>query len=301
MCGSELEALLLESRLIKEHLPEYNIAQRKLRNYPFVKITVNEDFPRAFVAWEIESDRAKYLGPFARWYDAQEAVELVNKIFPLRKCDGEITSGFHKPCLNYHINNCLGPCTGKVAREDYRKMIGSTIRLLNGQQEKLIRDMEEEMKEAAANLQFERAARLRDQISGIREVISRHKFRVNAVDSNNLVAIYPSSDAGSAELFLIRKGELAEQKKMCVSEQTDDGFLQTITADIQRVFFDAADARSRPLDKLEVDAMNIIARWLYMHRDDQSLVYIKKKRNKAETIASAAEKIRATISSTLTN
>ena len=195
---------------------------------------------------------------------------------------------------------CLAPCTGKVAREDYRKMIGSTIRLLSGQQEKLIRDMGEEMKEAAANLQFERAARLRDQISGIREVISRHKFRVNAVDSNNFVAIYPSSDADSVEIFLIRKGELAEQKRMSVSKQTDDELLQTIAADIEQVFFSVTDARSRPLGKLEVDAMNIIARWLYMHRDDQSLVYIKKKRSKAETIASAADKIRATISSIYT-
>ncbi len=300
ICGSELEALLLESRLIKEHLPEYNIAQRKLRNYPFVKITVNEDFPRAFVAWEIESDRAKYLGPFARWYDAQEAVELVNKIFPLRKCNGEIAPGSQKPCLNYHINTCLGPCAGNVAREDYRKMIGSTIRLLSGQQEKLIRDMGEEMKEAAANLQFERAARLRDQISGIREVISRHKFRVNAVDSNNLVAIYPSSDADSVEMFLIRKGELADQKRMSVAAQTDDELLQTITADIEQVFFSAPNARSKSLGKLEVDAMNIIARWLYMHQNDQSLVYIKKKRSKAETIASAAEKVRAIVSSICT-
>jgi excinuclease ABC C subunit len=297
ICGSELEALLLESRLIKEHLPEYNIAQRKLRNYPFVKITVNEDFPRAFVAWEIESDRAKYLGPFARWYDAQEAVELVSKIFPLRKCDGEIAPGSQKPCLNYHINNCLGPCTGKVGRGDYRKMIGSTIRLLSGQQEKLIRDMGEEMKEAAANLQFERAARLRDQISGIREVISKHKFRVNAVDSNNLVAIYPSSDANSVELFLIRKGELAAQKRMSVSAQTDDELLQIITTDIERVFFSALEPRSKSLGKLEVDAMNIIARWLYMHQNDQSLVYIKKKRSKVETIASAAEKVKSTVSS----
>jgi excinuclease ABC subunit C len=132
VCGSELEALLLESRLIKEHLPDYNVMQRRLRNYPFVKITMNEDFPRVFVAWEIQADGAKYLGPFPRWGDAQEVVEIIHRLFPVRKCEDEIALGSQRPCLNYHIKRCLGPCAGKLTRADYRKVIGTIIRLLSG-------------------------------------------------------------------------------------------------------------------------------------------------------------------------
>jgi excinuclease UvrABC nuclease subunit len=256
---------------------------------------MNEDFPRVFVAWEIEADGAKYLGPFSRWDKAQETVELIHRLFPVRQCEGEIVPGSQKPCLNYHIDRCLGPCAGKVSRTDYRKMINSVTRLLSGQRANLIRDMESDMREAAASLQFERAARLRDQISGIKEAIFRRQFRVNSVDNNNLIAIYPSKDTNSVELFFIRKGELTDQKKMSFTAQSDDEMSQTIIADIERVFFSASETRRKPMGQLEVDAMNIISRWLYRHRNDQSLVYIKRKQNKAETLASAAEKVKRII------
>jgi excinuclease ABC subunit C len=152
--------------------------------------------------------------------------------------------------------------------------------------------MEREMKEAAASLQFERAARLRDQISGIKEVIFRRQFQVNAVDNNNVIAVYPSKDAGSVELFFIRKGELADQKEISFPAWPDDELSQAIMADIERVFFNASEPRLKPLGQLEVDAMNIISRWLYRHRDDQSLVHITKKRNKAETITWAAQEVK---------
>ena len=295
VCGSELEALLLESRLIKEHLPEYNIAQRRLRNFPFVKITMNEDFPRILVVWEIEPDGAKYLGPFARLYEAEEMVELIHRLFPLRQCERELPAKPQKPCLNYHIDRCLGPCARNLSRTDYRKMIDSIIRLLSGQRDILIRDMKRDMEEAAANLRFEKAARFRDQISGIREAIYRRQFRVNSVDNNNVIAIYPSKEADSVELFFIRKGELADQKRISLSEQSNNELLDTAMKDIERIFFSPSEGKRKPLDKLAVDAMNIISRWLYRHRNDQSLVRIKRKQNKAETIASSAAEVRKVI------
>jgi len=297
LCGSELEALLLESRLIKENLPEYNIMQRKLRNYPFVKITMREDFPRIMVVWEIESDGAKYMGPFQRWYDAEEAVEIMQKFFPLRQCGDEVFSRAQKVCLNYHIGKCLGPCAGAVTKAEYRKMVGSIIRLLGGRYDRLIKDMEGEMKEAAAKLNFERAARLRDQIGGIREFIFRRQFRVNSVDNNNLIAIYPSGEANSVEMFFIKKGALVNQRKVAFPCKTDNGFLESTMRDIENIFFNGQERGKGPAGKFEVDAMNIISKWLYRHRNDQSLVYIRKKHSKVETIAFAAKEVKRVIES----
>jgi excinuclease ABC subunit C len=295
VCGSELEALLLESRLIKEHLPEFNIMQRKLRHFPFVKITMNEEFPRVFLAWDIESDGAKYLGPFARVAEAGETVGLIHRLFPVRQCEKETFSKRHKACLNYHIQKCLAPCSGKVEKADYRKMVSSATRLLGGQRDSLIRDMEEDMRAAAADLKFEKAARLRDQIRGIREAIFRRQFRVNSVDNNNLIAIYPSVDADSVELFFIRKGGLAEQKKISLSAQSNGELREMVMGDIEKVFFNTSGNGRVPLGPLELDAMNIISRWLYRNRDDQSLIHIRKKQNKAETMAWAADKVEKVI------
>ena len=295
VCGSELEALLLESRLIKERLPEYNVAQRKLRSFPFVKITTNEDFPRVFVAWDIESDGAKYLGPFARRREAEETVELIQRFFPVRQCEKELPAKPQKPCLNYHIDRCLGPCARNLSKTDYRRMISSIIRLFGGHRNGLIKDMERDMKESAANLRFERAARLRDQISGIKEAIFRRQFRVNSVDNNNVIAIYPSKAADSVELFFIRKGELADQKRISLPKQSDSELLETAMEDIERIFFNSSGNGHAPLDQLAVDAMNIISRWLYRHRNDQSLVPVTKKQNKAETITSAAAEVERVI------
>jgi excinuclease ABC subunit C len=285
LCGSELEALLLESRLIKEHLPEYNIMQRRTKDYPFIKITMRDDFPRVFVAWDIETDNAKYLGPFPRWYEAQVTVDLIHKIFPIRKCSNDLPLKERKnPCLNFHIKQCLGPCCKKITKNEYRKTIGYIIRFLSGNYLRLIRDTEKEMKKAASDLKFERAARLRDQINGIKEVVSRHQFRVKSIESNNLIAVYPSEDSDSVEMFFIRKGILEDQKRISTRVLTDDDLSQNLKVDIQRIFFHSTTPDKTSVSRIEVDAMNIIARWLYRHRNDQSLIYIKGKRNKSEAI-----------------
>ncbi|MBD3184866.1 hypothetical protein GF312_21465 [Candidatus Poribacteria bacterium] len=291
VCGSELEALLLESRLIKEHLPEYNVAQKRLRNFPFVKITMQDDFPKILVSWEIESDGAKYLGPFSHMSAAQETVDLIINYFPVRKCDDEVFRRTKRPCLEYHLNNCTGPCCGKISREKYRNIIGSILRLLGGQKYTLIRDMEKDMREAAEELKFEKAARLRDHIDGLRKEIIRRKFRVNSVDNNNLIAIYPAIEINSAELFFIRKGALVEQKTVCAENQTEERLYGELAGYIKQIFFNGNNPDKKQMTKLEVDAMNIISRWLYRHRNDQSLVHIKRKRNKTETINSAAKNV----------
>ncbi|MGQ9609592.1 MAG: UvrB/UvrC motif-containing protein [bacterium] len=292
VCGSELEALLLESRLIKEYLPEFNIIQKRYRNFPFIKLTVNEDFPRVFVTWEIEIDGAKYLGPFSRRDRAEEIVKIIHKLFPIRECNGKVKIGGKRPpCLNYDLKKCSSPCLGKITSTEYKKMIKTIINLLTGHKNGIVSSMEADMRQAASDMNFEKAAIIRDQIKLIKEVIYRKQFQVNAVDNNNLIAIYPSKETGSAELFFIRKGGLADQKTLTFQNLSDDELSEIIKNDVERVFFPNVKDNKRSISRLEVDAMNIISRWLYRHRNEQSFVYIKTGRNKTDTIIKASNKV----------
>ncbi len=283
LCGSELEALLLESKLIKENLPDYNILQRRFRKYPFIKITLNEEFPKIFVTWEIELDGAKYFGPFLKWDQAEEVVTVVHKLFPIRWCDGDILSNTKKnPCLKYEVKKCSGPCMGKIEKTEYRRIINNIIMLFNGRKEKIIENMEQDMRKASDLLQFEKALVIRDRVKLIRETIFRHQFQVNAVDNNDLIAIYPSKDKGSAMLFFIRKGRLVDQTEILL--QNRDSIMETISNKIDQVFFKNNGNESKIVTKFDIDAMNIISRWLYKHRDDQSFVHIKNISNKTNSI-----------------
>lgn len=278
LCGSELEALLLESKLIKENLPDFNIMQRRFRNYPFIKITLNEEFPRIFATWEIDFDGAKYFGPFSKWDQAEETVAVIHKLFPIRWCNGNTLPNVKKnPCLKYEVKKCSGPCMGKIGSDEYRKIINNIIMLFNGKKEKIIKNMEQDMKKASDMLQFEKALILRDRIKLIRETIFRHQYQVNAVDNNNLIAIYPSKDNGSVMLFFIKEGKLIYQTEMLM--QNRDDMAKTIFDNIDQVFFKSNGNENKVITKFDIDAMNIISRWLYRHRNDQSFVHIKNSRN----------------------
>lgn len=290
LCGSELEALLLESRLIKENLPDYNIMQRRFRNYPFIKITLNEEFPRIFATWEIEFDGAKYFGPFSRWDQAEETVAVIHKLFPIRWCDGNMPSDSKKnPCLKYEVKKCSGPCMGKIKSSEYRKIINNIIMLFNGKKEKIIQNMEQDMKKASDMLQFEKALVVRDRIKLIRETIFRHQFQVNAVDNNNLIAIYPSKGKDSAMLFFIKKGRLIDQIEILM--QNRDDMTKTILNNIDQVFFKNNGNESKIITKFDIDAMNIISRWLYRHRNDHSFVHIKNSGHKTNAMQKFATEV----------
>jgi excinuclease UvrABC nuclease subunit len=292
LCGSELEALLLESRLIKEKLPEYNILQRRFRHHPFIKITLNEDFPRVFVTWEINIDGAKYLGPFTRWDEAEEAVEIIHKLFPIRWCDGDVSSRSKRNlCLKYEVKKCSGPCFGKIKSSEYRKLINNIIMLFCGKKEKIIQNMERDMRKASEIQQFEKAIIIRDRIKLIRETIFRSQYQVNAVDNNNLIAIYPSKDSGSAELFFIRKGRLVGQKEISIQDGFEEKALEMMIKDIEQTFWTPMENDSKVVTNFDIDAMNIISRWLYRHRNDQTFVHIKKRRTKVDTIQKSASDV----------
>ena len=184
---SEMEALILECNLIKKYSPKYNIALKDDKFYPFIKITLNEDFPRVFVTRNFVRDGNKYYGPYTNSTAVYETINLIRKIFPIRTCKKSIIEGEAptRPCLNYHIKKCMSPCGGHISKDEYRKIIDEVMDILSGKDKTIVNRLKKDMQEASANLEFERAAACRDKILAINNLVERQKiFRVSEADED---------------------------------------------------------------------------------------------------------------------
>lgn len=184
---SELEALILECNLIKKYRPKYNISLKDDKTYPYLKIT-NEDYPRVIITRRVLKDGARYYGPYPSVTMLKETLELMRRIFPFRSCQ-QRTFNNERPCLNYHINKCYAPCAGKISKEDYNKLIDEIAQFYEGKQEHLVDKLKKEMEACAEQLEFERAARLRDQLQGIEQIITNQKAALSRDDDEDVIAM----------------------------------------------------------------------------------------------------------------
>src|SRR3989440_1664765 len=219
--GSELEALLVESQLIKELQPAYNVQLRNYELYPFIKIDIQHPFPRVYATREVAADGSRYFGPFRSRRIVDLTIETVQKIFPVRTCTRSLPPQAKpsEPCLRLHLGRCPAPCRGDADAEAYRAMISQVCSFLGGEHEDLLDRLRRQMFEAAQQLNFERAAWLRDAIHSADEFLIGQRLITGAVESNNLFIIYPSAQEQSDEIFLIRHGRLIEQRCVVHSQQ----------------------------------------------------------------------------------
>ena len=197
---SELEALILENNLIKEHTPWFNVRLKDDKTYPYIKVTVNEDFPGAGGAAEAEG-RSRYYGPYANAAAVRDTVRVLRKLFQIRTCSKVIKEGQQdRPCLNYHIGRCSGPCAGLISKADYRAIVDEVCLFLEGRHERLIPTMREKMLQASAELKFEQAARIRDRIASLEQIAAKQKI-VSARDIDQDLFGWPGRDLACAQIF----------------------------------------------------------------------------------------------------
>jgi DNA polymerase III subunit epsilon len=266
--GSELEALLTESRLIKELQPQYNVQLRNYEHYPFIKVDVQHTFPRIYATREVAADGARYFGPFRSGRIVDATIELIHRVFPVRTCTRSLPplAPASEPCLRYHLKRCPAPCRGDVAgaaRERYAAAVEEVCSFLGGERADLIDRLRREMLAASARQDFERAARLRDALKDADQVLLGQRLVSGAVDANNLLIVYPSSEAEHVEIFLVRHGRLIDQQRVMAHANA----LRVAVMELAG----RAAALGRPPDrvgKAEVDQINIIARWVHRHSDD---------------------------------
>ena len=175
---SELEALVLENNLIKENSPKYNTLLKDDKTYPYIKVTVGEDYPRILFSRTMKKDKSRYFGPYTSAAAVKDTIELLNKLYQLRTCNRVLPRdiGIERPCLNYHIKQCLAPCQGYVSKEEYRQQVAGALEFLNGNYSPILKDLEEKMKKAAEAMEFEDAARYRDLLSSVRQVSQKQKL-----------------------------------------------------------------------------------------------------------------------------
>jgi DNA polymerase-3 subunit epsilon len=265
--GSELEALLVESQLIKQLQPMYNIQLRNYELYPFIKIDVQHPFPRVYATREVAADGARYFGPFRSRRIVDLTIELVRKVFPVRDCTRSLPPQAKPstPCIRLHIGRCPGPCRGGVDPGEYSKTIEEVCAFLGGEREDLLDRLRRQMLEASQQLNFERAAWLRDTIRSADEVLIGQRLITGAVEANNLFIVYPSAQEGCNELFLIRHGRLVEQRRIPHEPEATKAVVRELLAL-------AATLGELPsiVGKAEVDQINIISRWIHRHSDDRA-------------------------------
>ena len=296
--GSELEALLMESQLIKQLQPTYNVQLRNYDLYPFIKIDVQHPFPRVYSSREVASDGARYFGPFRSRRMVDLTIDLIQKVFPVRTCTRSLPPQAKPsdPCLRLHLDRCPGPCRGGVDPLEYARVIEQVCAFLGGEREDLLDRMRRQMLEAAQQLNFERAAWLRDTIRSADEVLIGQRLITGAVEANNLFIVYPSAKEEHNELFLIRHGRLVEQR--CIAHE-----LEAMETVVHELLARAAVLGDPPsiVGKAEVDQINIISRWIHRHSDDRAffplqpaLTDIDEARRLAQRIWVEIDTVRAT-------
>ncbi|HEX8036681.1 MAG TPA: exonuclease domain-containing protein, partial [Ktedonobacterales bacterium] len=273
--GSELEALLVESQLIKKLQPRYNVQLRNYEQYPFIKVDIQHAYPRFYATREVSADGAKYFGPFRSGRIVDATIELIQKVFPIRTCLRSLPPHAppSDPCLRYHIKRCPAPCRGELTTEAaaaYRQAVEEACAFLGGERADLIDRLKQQMFTASARQDFERAARLRDALRDADQVLLGQRLVTGAVEANNLLIVYPSAEPEHVEFYLIRHGRLAAQRRVTYDTVLLDATLRELVAE-------AATLGPPParVGREEVDQINIIARWIHHHSDDDERAFFR--------------------------
>jgi len=259
---NELEALMLEANLVRKHRPRYNIILRDDKHYPFLKLTTNEEFPRLVVARRVQKDGAQYYGPFYPATAMRETLRLTRQLFPLRTCSITIDGSLERPCIQYAIHRCNAPCTGWETREGYAKTVRDVVHFLEGRDEDLAQRLTKQMEEAAADLKFERATVLRDQIQSLNKVRERQKIiSIEDVDQD-VVGVVRQGDDACVELFFVRKGRLVGQEPFFFDRVAGWSDGEILSAFVRQFYGKAVIPAAEILLSEEVPEAELTGEWL---------------------------------------
>jgi len=287
--GSEQEALILELNLIKRYHPRYNVRLKDDKTFPYLKIDLSADWPRVFVTRRLEEDEGRYFGPFASARSVRQTLKLIKGIFPFRSCSRTITGTDRRACLEYHIGRCLAPCIGVVSREEYAEVIKQVILFLEGKQERVAQQLESRMNKAAEALDFETAARLRDQLQAIDRVVEGQRIATTVKGEQDVIAFAQDRDQAYVQVFFIRGGKLIGRESFLLQGTRYEEPVQVMTSFIKQFY--ASSPHIPPLLLLQhpVEDMATIQSWLQGKRGGKVSIQVPRRGNKKQLLDIVAE------------
>ncbi|CEK19658.1 Excinuclease ABC subunit C [Chthonomonas calidirosea] len=293
VCDSELEALVLECSLIKKHRPPFNVRLRDDKQYPYLCLTTSEPFPRLILTRRVRQDKNRYFGPYPNSRAVRTTMELINRIFPLISCgkpfDG---SPVRKPCLYYHLGQCMAPCAGLADKNAYLTAVKEVIDFLEGRQEHIVQRLKQQMEEAAENLEFERAARLRDQWQAVEETLQRQKVLTTERIDQDVIAVVEDNTGlkeACVQMFFIRGGKLIGQNHFLVEGTEEESLSDVVREFLKQYYQDAASIPQEILLPCDIDEMEIVRQWLRQKRGKKVEIHVPIRGERKRLVEMATE------------
>lgn len=283
---SELEALVLECNLIKEHRPKYNTMLMDDKSYPFIKVTVNEPFPRVMLARQMKKDKAKYFGPYTSAGAVKDTIELIRKLYHVRSCNRSLPKdiGKERPCLNYHIHQCQAPCQGYISQEEYRKSIDEVVRFLNGHYDLVLKELEEKMMAASDSLEFEKAIEYRELLTSVQKVAQKQKITDTAGDDRDIIAMASEGEDAVVQVFFIRSGRLIGRDHFYLKSAENDTEGEILSSFIKQFYAGTPYIPAELMLPEEIEDQDIIEEWLTARREHRVHLRIPKKGTKEKLV-----------------
>ena len=295
---SELEALVLENNLIKENSPKYNTLLKDDKTYPYIKVTVGEDYPRILFSRTMKKDKSRYFGPYTSAAAVKDTIELLNKLYQLRTCNRVLPrdTGLERPCLNYHIKQCLGPCQGYVSKEEYRQQVAGALEFLNGNYSPILKDLEEKMNKAAEELEFEEAARYRDLLSSVRQVSQKQKITEGVGEDKDILALYQDETEAVVQVFFVRDGKLIGREHYYMTHVPENN-KPAILQDFVKQFYAGTPFIPRELMlQYEIEDAELIEKWLSERKGSRVYLKVPKIGSKEKLVELAAQNAKLVLS-----
>ena len=295
---SELEALVLENNLIKEHNPKYNTMLKDDKTYPYIKVTMGEDFPRVLFSRQMKKDKSRYFGPFTSAFAVKETIELINRLYKLRTCSRVLPRdiGLERPCLNYHIGQCMAPCQEYVTKEEYRAQVEQALDFLNGNFDPILNSLRQKMEEASERLDFEEAIRYRDLYNSVKQVAQKQKITDSDGEDKDIIALARDENDAVVQVFFVRGGKLIGREHFIMT-RTQDCTQAQVLLDFVKQFYAGTPFIPRELMlQHEIEDIPVLEQWLSSRKGSRVYIRVPKKGTKEKLVELAATNAKLVLS-----
>lgn len=291
---SELEALVLECNLIKEHRPKYNILLKDDKTYPYIKVTLGETYPRVLFSRQMKKDKSQYFGPYTSAGAVKDTIDLIQKLYQLRTCNRQLPrdTGKDRPCLNYHIHQCQGPCQGYISPEDYRIQIKKALDFLNGNYKPVLEELEQKMQAASAEMDFEKAMEYRDLMDSVRQVSEKQKVSSSDGEDKDIIALAKDDRDAVVQVFFIRDGRLIGREHFYVTINAGDSTQQILTSFLKQYYAGTPFIPKEIMLQTVIDDLDVIAQWLTDKRRQKVHIRVPRKGMKEKLVDLAQKNAR---------